>query len=221
MTPADRLLALRDEQYAAFNAKLIPNIDPTRIIGVRAPLIRRLARQLQNSAEAETFKAALPHRYLEEDLLHAALTGLVKDYDTALDETERLLPYIDNWAACDTLSPAVFSRKPEALLPHVQCWMASPHEYTCRFGIGMLMRHYLDDNFNAMHLAWVAAIGREEYYVKMMQAWYFATALAKQWDATLPAVPTLPTWVRRKTIQKACESFRVSQAHKETLRAMR
>ena len=219
MNIEERLFDLRDEKYAAFTAKLIPTVDPSRVIGVRAPQMRQLARELKGSAEAAAFVAVLPHRYLEENGLHAALLEGLKDFDAALHEVERFLPHVDNWATCDTLSPRVFAKHKEELLPHVRRWMASKHEYTCRFGIGMLMRHYLDDAFCSEHLQWVASIHREEYYVKMMQAWYFATALAKQWDATLPVISTLPDWVRRKTILKACESFRVPQAHKDYLKS--
>lgn len=219
MNIEERLFALRDEKYAAFTAKLIPNINPNSIIGVRAPQMRQLARELKGTAEAEAFLAVLPHRYLEEYGLHAALLEGVRDYDTALHEVERFLPFVDNWGTCDTLSPRVFARHTDELLPHIRRWMASEHEYTVRFGIGMLMRHYLDEYFRKEHLQWVASIDREEYYIKMMQAWYFATALAKQWEATLPVIASLPAWVRRKTIQKACESFRVTEDHKDYLRS--
>ncbi len=217
----DRLLALRDEKYAAFTAKLIPNIDPSRIVGVRAPQLAQLAKELKGSAEAREFLALLPHRFLEENGLHAALLNSMREYATVVEEVERFLPYVDNWATCDSLSPKVFARHTAELLPLVCRWVASRHEYTCRFGIGMLMRHYLDDDFRPEHLKGVAAVGREEYYIKMMQAWYFATALAKQWDATLPILDSLDGWVRRKSIQKAIESFRVPDDRKCLLKAMR
>ena len=223
MNIQERLFALRDEKYAAFTARLIPNIDPTTIIGVRAPLMARLAKELRGTAEAEAFMAVLPHRFLEENGLHAAQLSGMKDYDAVVEETERFLPYVDNWGTCDTLAPKCFARHADELLPRVRRWMGSEHEYTCRFGIGMLMRHYLDEHFREEHLKWVAAIDREEYYIKMMQAWYFATALAKQWDATLPYMTKgrVGEWVRRKSIQKAIESFRVSDEHKNALRKMR
>ena len=220
----DRLLALRDEKYAAFTAKLIPNIDPSRIVGVRAPQLAQLAKELKGSAEAREFLALLPHRFLEENGLHAALLNSMREYATVVEEVERFLPYVDNWATCDSLSPKVFARHTAELLPLVRRWMASRHEYTCRFGIGMLMRHYLaPDTFRPVFPQWVAAIGRDEFYVKMMQAWYFATALAKQWDAVEPFMHEgrLPEWVRRKSIQKALESFRVSDLHKSHLRTLR
>lgn len=223
MSIEERLFAFRDEKYAAFTAKLIPNIDPSTVIGVRAPLMARLAKELKETDEAEAFMAVLPHRFLEENGLHAALLGSGKEYAAVVEETERFLPYVDNWATCDTLSPKCFARHTEELLPRVRRWMASPHEYTCRFGIGMLMRHYLGEHFSAEQLEWVAAIDREEYYVKMMQAWYFATALAKQWDATIPYMTRgrVGEWVRRKSIQKALESFRVSEERKMVLRELR
>lgn len=220
----DRLLALRDEKYAAFTAKLIPNIDPSRVVGVRAPQLAQLAKELKGSAVAREFLALLPHRFLEENGLHAALLNSMREYATVVEEVERFLPYVDNWATCDSLSPKVFARHTAELLPLVRRWMASRHEYTCRFGIGMLMRHYLaPDTFRPDFPQWVAAIGRDEFYVKMMQAWYFATALAKQWDAVEPFMHEgrLPEWVRRKSIQKALESFRVSDLHKAHLRTLR
>ena len=220
----DRLLALRDEKYAAFTAKLIPNIDPSRIVGVRAPQLAQLAKDLKGSAEAREFLALLPHRFLEENGLHAALLNSMREYATVVEEVERFLPYVDNWATCDSLSPKVFARHTAELLPLVRRWMASRHEYSCRFGIGMLMRHFLaPDTFRPDFPQWVAAIGRDEFYVKMMQAWYFATALAKQWDAAEPFMHEgrLPEWVRRKSIQKALESFRVSDLHKSHLRTLR
>ena len=223
MNIQERLFALRDERYAAFTAKLIPTVDPDRIIGVRSPHLAQLAKELKGTTEADAFLLQLPHRFLEENGLHAALLSGMKEYAIVVEETERLLPYVDNWATCDTLSPRCFVRHTEDLLTRVRRWMASSHEYTCRFGIGMLMRLFLDNHFQREYLGWVAAIDREEYYVKMMQAWYFATALAKQWDATLPYMSRgrVGEWVRRKSIQKAIESFRVPEEHKEVLRKMR
>lgn len=224
MTPdiKNRLLALRDEKYAAFTAKLIPTMAPDRIIGVRAPNIAHMAKMLRGTTEAAEFLSTLPHNYLEENGLHAALINTIKDYTVALAEVNLFLPYVDNWATCDTLSPKCFANHTEDLLPHVRHWIASSHDYTCRFGIGMLMRYYLEpDTFQAEQLLVVAAIRREEYYVRMMQAWYFATALAKQWDSALPIIATLPDWVRHKAIQKAIESRRISNEQKATLRSHR
>ena len=219
MTIQEKLFSLRDEKYAAFSAKLIPTVPPERFIGVRSPQLRSLAKELKNNASE--FIGELPHRYHEENMLHAYLLCEEKKYAILVDETERFLPYIDNWAVCDSLAPRLFARHKEELLPKIREWMASKHEYTVRFGIGMLMRHYLDADFRPEHLRWVAAIEREEYYIKMMPACYFATALAKQWDATLPMLDALEGWVRGKSIQKALESFRVSDDHKTILRKLR
>ena len=219
MTIQEKLFSLRDEKYAAFSAKLIPTVSPDRFIGVRSPQLRALAKELKNNASG--FFGELPHQYHEENMLHAYLLCEGKKYEIVVEETERFLPYIDNWAVCDALAPRAFARHKEKLLPGIRKWMSSEHEYTIRFGIGTLMRHFLDADFRLEHLRWVAAVDREEYYIKMMQAWYFATALAKQWDAALPILDTLTPWVRAKSIQKALESFRVSDDHKSLLRTMR
>jgi len=220
----ERLFSLRDEKYAAFQRPLLPNLAPESIIGVRTPALRLLAKELRGSAEAETFLAALPHRYFEENQLHAFLVAQERDYRRCIERLECFLPFVDNWATCDQLSPRVLGRHRAELLPEVRRWMASGHEYTCRFGIGMLMRYYLEDNtFSEEYLRWVAAVDREEYYVRMMQAWFFATALAKQWSAAEPYMHDgrLPDWVRRKAIQKAIESFRIPPAHKSHLRSLK
>ena len=219
MTIQEKLFSLRDEKYAAFSAKLIPTVSPDRFIGVRSPQLRALAKELKNNTSG--FFGELPHQYHEENMLHAYLLCEGKKYEIVVEETERFLPYIDNWAVCDALAPRAFARHKEKLLPGIRKWMSSEHEYTIRFGIGTLMRHFLDADFRPEHLRWVAAVDREEYYIKMMQAWYFATALAKQWDAALPILDTLTPWVRAKSIQKALESFRVSDDHKSLLRTMR
>lgn len=226
MTIQERLFSLRDEKYAAFSAKLIPTLPPDRFIGVRSPQLRALAKELFKDSNNQTIKQShffekLPHRYHEENMLHAYLLCEEKKYDILVDETERFLPYIDNWAVCDSLAPRAFVRHKEELLLRIEKWMTAEHEYTVRFGIGMLMRHYLDADFRPEHLRWVADIQREEYYIKMMQAWYFATALAKQWDATFPMLDSLEGWVMGKSIQKALESYRVTDDHKAILRDMR
>ena len=219
MTIQEKLFSLRDEKYAVFSAKLIPTVSPDRFIGVRSPQLRALAKELKNNTSG--FFGELPHQYHEENMLHAYLLCEGKKYEIVVEETERFLPYIDNWAVCDALAPRAFARHKEKLLPGIRKWMSSEHEYTIRFGIGTLMRHFLDADFRPEHLRWVAAVDREEYYIKMMQAWYFATALAKQWDAALPILDTLTPWVRAKSIQKALESFRVSDDHKSLFRTMR
>lgn len=219
MTIQERLFALRDETYAAFSAKLIPTVEPDRFIGVRSPQLRAIAKELKNNASE--FLMALPHRYHEENMLHAYLLCVGSDYATVVEQTERFQPFVDNWAVCDSLAPRAFARHKAELLPRIEKWMSAEHEYTVRFGIGTLMRHYLDADFRPEHIRRVAEIHRNEYYIKMMQAWYFATALAKQWDATLPMLDSLELWVRAKSIQKAIESFRVSPDHKTLLRTLR
>lgn len=215
MTLQERLFELQDVKYREFHRGLVPTAAEDYIIGVRMPQLRALAKEI----EPEPFLEALPHRYFEENQLHAILLSGMKQYDFCLREVERFLPYVDNWATCDGLRPRCFAKHTDELEPFVQRWLASEHEYTVRFGIGVLEAFFLDMAFCSEQLQWVAAIRREEYYIKMMQAWYFATALAKQWQAALPVIATLPEWVRHKTIQKACESFRVPQAHKDYLRS--
>lgn len=217
MNVTERLFELQDLKYREFHHSLVPTAGVDYIIGVRMPALRALAKEI----EAEPFLAVLPHRYYEENQLHAILLSGMKDYTLCLREVERFLPFVDNWATCDGLRPRCFAKHTGDVLTHVERWLKAEHEYTVRFGIGVLEAFCLDGAFCPEHLQWVAAISREEYYIRMMQAWYFATALAKQWDATLPVVGTLPNWVRRKTIQKACESFRVSDDHKALLRSMK
>ena len=215
MTIEERLFALQDTKYRDFHRNLVPGMPDDYIIGVRMPNLRQLAKEI----DKEHLLATLPHRYYEENQLHAIVLSGMKDYDECLRQVERFLPFVNNWATCDGLRPRCFAKHTEELQPHIRRWIASEHEYTVRFGIGILEAFFLDKAFRKEHLQWVAAIKREEYYIRMMQAWYFATALAKQWDATLPVVETLPDWVRRKAIQKACESFRVSDDHKAILKS--
>ena len=209
-----RLFELQDLKYRDFHRSLVPTAPEGYVIGVRMPQLRALAKEV----DAERFLKELPHKYYEENQLHAILLSGMKDYGLCISEVERFLPYVDNWATCDGLRPRCFAKHTDDVLVNVRRWLDSKHEYTVRFGIGVLEAFFLDKAFSPNHLQWVAAIRREEYYIRMMQAWYFATALAKQWDATLPVISTLPDWVRRKSIQKACESFRVPQAHKILLR---
>ena len=193
----ERLFALADPGYKIFHAKLMPTVDPARIIGVRTPQLRALARTLRGTPETEAFLAGLPHRYYEEDNLHGFLLERIRDYDTALARVEAFLPWIDNWATCDTTSPKVFARHTGRLLEPVRRWIASDKTYTIRYGLGMLMRYYLNDQFRPEYLEWAAGVQSEEYYVRMMVAWYFATALAKQPEAAWPWVarPRLSPWV--------------------------
>lgn len=218
------LFGMRDAAYAAFIAKLTPGFPPSHFIGVRVPLLRTIARSFaKEEAASQRFLSHLPHSYYEEDMLHGMLISLVKDYDRCLDLTDRFLPYVDNWAVCDTLSPKVFAKHKAQLLENILRWSSSSHTYTCRFGLRMLMTHFLDDSFSADFLEIPAAIRSEEYYVKMMVAWYFATALAKQWEATLPYLENrqLDPWTHRKTIQKAIESYRIPPERKDYLRTLR
>lgn len=219
----DRLYAMADQEYAAFQAKLTPTLLTDRFIGVRLPLLRKYAAELRKSPLYEAFLTELPHGSYDENLLHAILLEKVRDFDVCLTMVERFLPYVDNWAVCDTLRPKVFGRYKAALFPHVERWIASPETYTCRFGMDMLMTHYLDEDFESSQLALPAAVRSEEYYVRMMAAWYYATALAKQWDAAIPYIEnrTLPEWTHRKTIQKACESYRITPEQKAYLKTLR
>ena len=218
-----RLFALQDAEYRAFQCKLMPTVAPETVIGVRTPALRELAKALSGTEAAEAFLAELPHRYYEENNLHGFLLCRIRDFDPCLAAVERFLPYVDNWATCDCLSPRAFARTPEALLGPIRRWLASDHVYTCRFAIGCLMRWFLDDRFAPEYPEMVASVRSEEYYVNMMIAWYFATALAKQYDAVLPWLEQrrLAPWVHCKTIQKACESFRVPEAHKNHLKTLK
>lgn len=223
MTVRERLFALRDGDYAAFQAKLTPGVAPEAFIGVRVPELRKLAKELAGSPEAAAFLAELPHEYYDENMLHGLLVTGLRGREECIIETERFLPYVDNWAVCDTLAPRALAEDRPALLRDIRRWAASEKVYTCRFGIGMLMRFFLDADFSPELLEIPAAVRSEEYYVRMMVAWFFATALAKQWDAALPYIEggRLDKWTHNKTISKACESFRVPAGRKELLRGLR
>ena len=215
------LFARRDDTYREFQGKLIPTVDPRSIIGVRTPELRAMAKVLAKQERIDALLHALPHRYFDEYQLHAFIVGELKDIDACLAETERLLPYVNNWATCDQLSPKIFAKHPGKLLPRIRRWLASDAPYTVRFGIGMLMEHFLDDRFDPAYPAEVAALCSDEYYVNMMIAWYFATALAKQYDAVLPFIESraLSTWTHNKAIQKALESRRLTDEQKSYLRS--
>ena len=219
----EQLYALQDKTYADFQSKLLPNIPRETVIGVRTPHLRKMARQVSKTPAAQEFLRVLPHRYFDENQLHAFILSEEKDFQTCLAELERFLPYVDNWATCDQLSPVCFKKHPKELLPCIQKWIASKHTYTIRFGICMLMRYFLDENFRPEYLEWVSAIQSDEYYIRMMQAWFFATALAKQWDAALPYIEQnrLQPWTHSKTIQKAIESYRITREQKELLKTFR
>ncbi len=218
-----RLFDAKDEAYRAFMCPLIPNIDPETVIGVRTPILRKLAKNLFGTKEADVFLHALPHTYFEENQLHAFLIAQIKDFDACMVAVCTFLPYIDNWATCDQLSPTVFGKHPEALLRQIKIWLSSPHEYTVRFGIEMLMRWFLDENFSTAYADMVTDARADAYYIHMMVAWYFATALAKQYDAILPYIEQrkLNRLTHNKAIQKAVESHRISDEQKAYLKSLR
>lgn len=217
------LFKLSDEKNADFQRKLTPGIAPETFLGVRVPAARNLARQVEKSEECALFLKTLPHTYYDENILHACLISRIKPYEKCLQAIEDFLPYVDNWAVCDILSPKIFGKHKDQLIGKIHEWARSPETYTCRFGIEMLMTFYLDDDFKAEYLEIPAAADSEEYYVKMMVAWYFATALAKQWDATISYLEQnrLPVWTHNKTIQKARESFRITPDQKAYLKTLK
>lgn len=221
----DRLFAMRDDGYRAFSAKLVPTVDPGCIIGVRTPDLRRFARELaRDSDAADRFTAVLPHRYFEENGLHGALLCLrIKEIGRLLAEIDRFLPYVDNWATCDTLSPKLFARHPAAVEAKIVEWLGSGHTYTVRFGVVTLLGFFLGGNFRREHMDWLCALPAGEYYIDMAVAWYFSFALVKQWDAALPVIEQgrLERWVHNKAIQKSVESLRISPERKEYLRGLK
>ena len=217
------LFRLRDEPYRSFQGKLIPTVPAECIIGVRTPALRSLAKELVRREDVRDYLDDLPHRYFDENQLHAFILSEMKDYERCMAEVCRFLPYVDNWATCDQLSPKVFRRHRPELLAHIRKWLASAETYTVRFGIGMLMQHFLDGDFEEAYPAMVAGIRSEEYYVRMMIAWYFATALTKQYDAALPYIEErrLDPWTHNKTIQKSVESYRIPEDRKAYLKSCR
>ena len=219
----EKLIALSEPGYRDFMAKLLPNVPKERVLGVRTPALRAYAKELFRAGGYDNFLRDLPHAYYEEDNLHAFLIAGIRDMDRCLAETERFLPFIDNWATCDCFRPGVFARNRARLIDRIPAWLASGKTYTVRFGIGMLMTHFLDGDFDPQYLDWVAGVQSEEYYVNMMIAWYFATALAKQYDAALPYLENrrLGRWTHNKTIRKAVESYRVSDEQKTYLKALK
>ena len=218
-----RLFALQDAGYRDFHAALMPTVDKALVIGVRMPALRALAKELKGTEPAADFMAQLPHKYYEENNLHAALIGHIRDFDACMAAVERFLPYVDNWATCDMMNPRALAKDKAALLERIRLWLQSGHTYTVRFGMGMLMNHFLEEDFREEYPALVASVRSEEYYVRMMQAWYFATALAKQYEAAVTYLEQrrLGAWVHNKTIQKARESFRISQEQKEYLKSLK
>ena len=217
------LFELQDLKYRDFHAKLMPTVNKEKIIGVRMPALRVFAKKYGKTDEAKEYLQILPHQYYEENNLHGLLIEQIKDYDTCLEELERFLPYIDNWATCDIPRPKCFAKHKTELLPVIKEWIASGNTYTIRYGIGTLMSFYLDEDFKPEYIELVASVQSEEYYVNMKIAWYLATALAKQWDATIPYLEErkLSPWVHRKTIQKAVESYRITDEQKVYLKTLR
>ena len=217
------LFRLQDKKYAAFQAKLIPTVEADRIIGVRTPELRTFAKKLVKDEDIASFLTSLPHQYFDEDQLHAFVISLEKNFDKCVAEIETFLPFIDNWATCDQLSPKVFKKEPEKLLPYIYTWIKSDKVYTVRFAIGMLMQHYLDGRFNPKYADMVAAVRSKEYYINMMIAWYFATALAKQYVSILPYLEgkKLDDWTHNKAIQKSVESNRITTEQKAYLKTLK
>ena len=223
MTLYDRLLAVKDDAYRAFQIKLVPGIPPETIVGVRTPELRRIAREVFAGSDRETFLRDLPHRYYEENLIHFFVISMIRDFDECVQAVDTFLPCVDCWPVSDQATPKAFARNHQKLLPHIKKWIASEHVYTARFGMRMLMNEFLGEDFRQEYLELVANKRCEDYYLKMMAAWFFATALAKRYDETIPYLTDrrLEEWIHKKAIQKALESFRVSDDHKAYLKSLR
>ncbi|MCM1025059.1 MAG: DNA alkylation repair protein [Roseburia sp.] len=217
------LFRQQDVKYRDFQKKLIPTVDPDIVIGVRTPQLREMAKRMIKREDIGEFLGALPHRYFDENQLHGFLISEMKDFDDCMAEVERFLPFVDNWATCDQMSPKVFKKHRPELLLRIREWIASGETYTVRFAIGMLMQHFLDQDFEPEYPELVAGVRSEEYYVNMMVAWYFATALAKQYDRITPYLEErrLEPWTHNKAIQKAAESYRITEEQKEYLRTLK
>lgn len=217
------LFKLQDKKYREIQVKTITNIDPDTIIGIRTPELRKLGKKLYKEGNYKEFINDLPHKYFDENQLHAFIISEIKDYDECLNEFNMFLPYIDNWATCDQSTPKVFSKNKDKLLKEIKKWIKSKEAYTIRFGISMLMRNFLDEDFKEEYLEMVSKIRSNEYYVNMMIAWFFATALAKKYDSTISYIVDnkLDTWTHNKAIQKSIESYRVTDEHKNYLRSLK
>lgn len=218
----NRLMDLKDEEYKAFNSKLIPNVDESLVIGVRVPALRKLEKELRTE-DLGNWLSDLPHKYLEENTLHGIVISNMKSQEECLLRLEEFLPYIDNWASCDIMNPKVLAKDKERFLACIKSWIKSEHLYTSRFGMEMLMSYFLDDDFKEEYLELPASVKSEEYYLNMMIAWFFATALAKQWESAITYLEDnrLSKWTHNKTIQKAIESYRISPEQKEYLRGLK
>ena len=222
-TITEQLFELQDPEYKQFHSKLMPTISPEVIIGVRTPKLRKLARQIAKSTEVEQFIEQLPHHYYEENNVHGFLIEDIKEFDECIQALNDFLPYVDNWATCDMMAPKVLKKDLPKLYEWIKVWIASGETYTIRFGVNMLMKYFLEDVFSPEYPELVASVRSEEYYVKMVVAWYFATALAKQYDAVLPYLTEhkLDVWTHNKTIQKAVESYRITPEQKAYLKTLR
>lgn len=217
------LFELQDQKYRDFQSKLIPTVDPDTVIGVRTPELRKYAKKLAKQDDITEFLNDLPHHYFDENQLHAFIVSERKDYEQCINEVCRFLPFVDNWATCDQMSPKVFKKHRQKLLEYIKEWIGSGETYTIRFAIGMLMEHFLEEDFDPAYLELVTDVRTEEYYVNMMIAWYFATALAKQYKAVLPFIENhrLDTWTHNKAIQKSVESYRITAEQKEYLKSLK
>lgn len=218
-----QLFEFQDAKYKDFQKNLIPTVDPESIIGVRTPELRKYAKQLLKENKTDDFLSDLPHKYFDENQLHAFILSELKDYEKCVEEVCRFLPYVDNWATCDQMSPNVFKKHRTELMEYIKQWLKSDKTYTVRFAIGMLMQHYLDDEFDIGYAEMVQEVKSEEYYINMMIAWYFATALAKQYDNILPVLEQnrLDVWTHNKVIQKAVESYRIMPEQKAYLKSLK
>ena len=226
MTKSDiqkTLFSMQDKKYAAFQAKLTPNLTLEDFIGVRTPDLKKFAKQLYKEGDYQEFLSDLPHKYFDENQLHTFIIAEIKDYDTCIKEVNNFLPYVNNWATCDQLSPKSFKKNKDKLLKEIKVWIKSKETYTVRFAIGNLMRHYLEEDFDKKYPEMVSKVRSDEYYINMMIAWYFATALAKQYDSVLPYVTDnkLDVWTHNKTIQKAVESDRITSQQKDYLKSFK
>lgn len=219
----EQLFALQDLKYRDFQCKLMPTVPTETVIGIRTPELRKYAKTFSKTPEAAEFLKILPHQYYEENNLHGILIESMRDYGQVIAALDAFLPYVDNWATCDLMRPKVFQKHLPELLEEIRRWMASDRTYTIRFGMEMLMTFYLDEAFRPEYLDWVAEVRSQEYYVNMMIAWYFATALAKQYGAVLPYIENhrLEPWTHNKAIQKAIESYRITEEQKMYLRTLK
>ena len=223
MSVYEMLLEAKDDKYRDFQVKLVPNVSPETIIGVRTPDMRKIAKEVFNSPEKDEFLKELPHKYYEENLVHFFIIAMIKEFDECIEKVEEFLPYVDCWPVSDQATPKSFKKNHTKLLPYIKNWIASDHVYTARFGIRMLMNEFLDDDFKDEYLELVASKEGDDYYLKMMVAWYFATALAKKYDESVKYIEgrKLDDWIHKKAIQKAVESYRVTDEHKEHLKKYR